>query len=387
MNTLSTGSGAYHPEKRPRRAAPGVLLLFILTFFLCTCASLKDAGPGQPPVAVQALRWPQAEEAFRHDRGWLGGDGAYSVVLGGGRVLWLFGDSFIGDGQSRDRHHSLVVRNAVAIQKGPDPASAKVQFFWKTRAGKPEAFFPAQGETWFWPGSGIMVQGRLLVFLMEIAPAQGALGFEPRGWAAALVPNPADEPGAWSMATLRVPGNPYGVIVGSACCLVEGDFLYTFGADARSHGAYLVRWKLADAARGDLHAPEWWTGKGGWVVQDKLYRMPEPLFRDAQMEFTVHYEPALGRYVEVQTGSFTDHCLVLRWSRSLTGPWSEGKRFYCPDGDEGLLVYAGKAHPGLIGGDLICTLAKNSLDPERLLDDDSLYYPVFIRGTYREGGE
>ena len=372
------------PVRAARGIALGVLFLLLLSLVLSTCTTLRDFAPGeQAPPAVAAERWPQAEEAFRRDRFWLGGDGASSVPLGGDRVLWLFGDSLIGDGKSRDRRQSLVVRNTVAIQNGLDPSSAAVAFSWKTRAGKPEAFFPSKGETWYWPGSGVLVRGRLLVFLMEISPAPGELGFDASGWAAVLVENPGDEPGSWRMTSLDVPGNRFRVVVGSACCFVEGGHLYAFGADASSLGAFLVRWTLEAAASGDLGRPEWWAGKGGWVAQEKLARAPEPLFRDAQMEFTVHREPALGRYVAVQTGSFTDHCLVLRSSRSLTGPWSAKKGFYCPEEPGGVLVYAGKAHPGLAGADLVCTLATNSLDADRVLGDDRLYFPVFVRGTYR----
>jgi hypothetical protein len=366
---------------------PVALLPVILVFILCTCTSLHDIGHEPAPVRVDAQRWLQAEESFRRDKYWLGGDGAYSVVLGPGRMLWLFGDSFIGNGLSRCRRDAAIVRNTVAVQTGSDPASASLKFHWKAREGSPDAFFPSQGESWYWPGSGILIEGRLLVFLMEISPERGGLGFAPRGWGAVLVANPNDDPDAWSMTMLSVPANRFQVLVGSACCLAQGDFLYAFGADARDHGAYLVRWRLSDAARGDLKAPQWWMGRGGWVAQEELPARPEPLFGAAQMEYTVHYEPRLGRYVEVQTGSFMDPCLTLRSSASLTAGWSEKRGFYCPTGTEGLLVYAGKAHPGLAGGDIICTMAVNSLDEKRLLDNDSLYYPVFVRGTYRAPGK
>jgi hypothetical protein len=386
MDIKSPGLGQSGSAGRPGISLPraGAAIFLLLALILCACPSRKE--PEHTSVEIEARRWPQAEEAFRHDRFWLGGDGAYSVVLGQDRVLWLFGDSFIGDGKTRDRRRALIVRNSVAIQKGLDPSAATVRFSWGTRGGKPDAFFPNPGKNWYWPGSGILIEGRLLLFLMEIAPSQGGLGFEPRGWGAVLIPNPRSNPPAWRVARLKVPGNPFGVIVGSACCLTEGGYLYVFGADSRSHGAYLVRWPVADAARGDLKAPEWLAKGKGWVAQDRLAGIPAPLFRDAQMEFTVHYEPSLKRYVEVQTGSFTDHCLVFRLSDSLVGAWPDGSRFFCPGGTQGLLVYAGKAHPGLGGGDLVCTMAMSSLDPGRLLDEDGLYYPVFVRGAYRAQG-
>ena len=45
-------------------------------------------------------------------------------------------------------------------------------------------------------------------------------------------------------------------------------------------------------------------------------------------------------------------------------------------------VYAGKAHPELIGADLVATYAANSFDFSELVADPSLYYPRFVRVSY-----
>src|SRR5215467_7748298 len=45
--------------------------------------------------AQTAAPWPEADCIFRSDPRWLGADAAFSVDLGQGRVLWLFGDSFV----------------------------------------------------------------------------------------------------------------------------------------------------------------------------------------------------------------------------------------------------------------------------------------------------
>jgi len=364
------------------------LALAFLALSILSCSGPAPAGRTPPPFGLHAQRWPEAEMLFQRDRYWLGGDGAYSLILGPGRMLWLFGDSFIGNGVSRDRKKAEVVRNTIAIQKGCDPADSTAAFYWKTAEGKPAAFFPSHKPSWYWPGSGIRVKDRLLVFLMEVEPSENRLGFALRGWDAMLVTNPDEDPAQWNMTDLEAPQNRFGVIVGSACCIAEGGYLYAFGADAVHHGAFLVRWRLSDAARGSLAGIEWWTGPGGWLGQDRLTCRPDPLFPEAQMEYTVHYERISGRFFEIQTGSFFDHCLTYRSSKSLTGPWSGKIRFYRPQetGAGGLLVYAGKAHPDLAGADLVCTYALNSLDQERLLADNSLYYPVFVRAdiTMRE---
>ena len=46
-------------------------------------------------VSVSVSTWPEADTLFRQDPYWLGGDASASVDLGGGRILWLIGDSFI----------------------------------------------------------------------------------------------------------------------------------------------------------------------------------------------------------------------------------------------------------------------------------------------------
>ncbi len=365
-----------------------ILLSGIFAYILFACSNGAISSQGDESFAFSARRWHEAEQSFRGDDHWLGGDGAYSVDLKSGRVLWIFGDSFIGKGESRQRKDASLVRNTVAVQRGYDPAEAPVTFYWGTKDGLPDAFFPSSRSNWYWPGSGAMVMSRLLVFLMDIEPSSGGFGFAAKGWAAVMIENPGEEPGLWKKSRLRTPENSFGVVIGSACCFVLDGYLYAFGAHALDHGAYPVRWNLTDAAQGNLMNPQWWTGEAGWVGQDKLTRRPRALFPDAQMEYTVHYESALGRFVEVQTDSFTGHCLVYRWSKNLTGPWSEKRKLYCPPATEtkDLLVYAGKAHHSLKGADLVCTYALNTLDMERLMGDDSVYYPVFIKAGMRKAG-
>ena len=44
---------------------------------------------------------------------WLGGDGAYSIDLGGDRTLWLFGDSFIA---TSDAHLGTLSRSGPYVR-------------------------------------------------------------------------------------------------------------------------------------------------------------------------------------------------------------------------------------------------------------------------------
>ncbi len=192
MNCLRSTS-----ESAIKRAPVRTLLLDIV--LILAVLHLWSAGlcaqaviPGSPSYRIEAARWEAAEKIFRSDPRWLGGDGAASVDLGHGRVLWLFGDSFIDPSGSGSRRTSDLVRNSIAVQTGYDPTNASMQFAWKMKDGKPAAFFARQGENWFWPASGIMVGNRLLIFLMEVGTAGNELGFEARGWKAVLINNPQE---------------------------------------------------------------------------------------------------------------------------------------------------------------------------------------------------
>src|SRR4249920_1937958 len=114
---------------------------------------------------AQVARWPDATARFRGAGLWLGADSAYSVDLGEGRVLWLFGDTFIDptrDG-SRTNGPNQFVRNSVALQTATsetaryDLSQSELRFFTgPARDGVASSFFPdtAEGD-WYWPLSGI----------------------------------------------------------------------------------------------------------------------------------------------------------------------------------------------------------------------------------------
>src|SRR4030095_2106298 len=57
-----------------------------------------STGPATAPVETTTVHKDAAfTQFFRQSSGWVAGDGAISVPLSDGRVLWLFGDSHIDD--------------------------------------------------------------------------------------------------------------------------------------------------------------------------------------------------------------------------------------------------------------------------------------------------
>jgi len=134
-------------------------------------------------------------------------------------------------------------------------------------------------------------------------------------------------------------------------------------------------------------SPQWWAGKSrGWIEQSQISVKPAPLFSDAQTEFTVHYEPAIEKYIQIQVKGFGATNLALRIADRLEGSWSPIKTFYRPKESNrpDAFVYAGKAHPQLLGAGLILTYVPSSFDGlKALIPDTSLYYPKFLKGKFK----
>jgi len=365
----------------------GVLTsLVLLSLVACARASTPAPATAEPPSSdlIQAEPWPEADALFRTDPEWLGSDDAYSIDLGNGRVLWLFGDTFISTSKRNVRRRSAMIRNSVGLQSGYDPSSAAMAFYWRAEDGEPGSFFPEDGETWFWPGHGIALEGKLLVFLMATRASSEGLGFEHAGWRAVSVAHPERPPSEWHLEWLETPENPFGLVV-SGSVIQMGEHVWAFSVREPDHTIHLVRWPVAQVMDDDLSQPQWWAGEAqGWVMQQDLLDAPQARFSEGHTEFTVHYEPSLDQFLEIQTVGFGQADLGFRLADAPTGTWTPIERFYRPEEYEvsNVLIYAAKAHPHLTGADLVLTYATNTHPFARLVRRDDLYYPRFLRASF-----
>ena len=385
---------------------------------------------GGSPVVGRA--WPQADGLFRRIPGWNGADAAYSVPLSGERTLWLFGDTFVGPA----RRGARMVHNTIGIQQGSDPSAAPLTPHMGGTPEDPKPFFPAEPGTWLWPMAGARTPIGVVVFFMQVRSArpdlptvldswraEGSLNFfEVFDWTAALIHNPDDPVSSWRVDRLPTPPAVNRVMPGAGA-FADADHLYAYGwrdghelrpgrfrKKPRYRGfwrprlAYLARWPVEQVPTG-LHDPQWWCGSGWTGDQTRAVAVID----GPATEFTVHREVD-GTFVLTEMAGWltgVDGVRALRGlrvlkrlptaSRLLTrlgllrvslslrrapapqGPWSEPVRLHTPRVARDVLVYAGKAHPQLSGGGLVCTYAQIALKADRTLDDDSLYYPRFVR--------
>jgi len=355
----------------------------------------------RPTAATSALRpvdvpcfeasaWREADRLFHRDPHWVGADVASTVDLGSGRILWLFGDTWVDTSGRATRRGARMISNSVAIQTGTDPATAVIKFYWgKAADGKPDALFPDRGKESLWFGNGVRIRDRLVLFfartLRGVGEAAGGLGFEHIGWTAVMVENPDDEPSAWRVRPLETPANPVGILVGYADVLRLGDHVFALGSQnpVKSHPIYAARWLADDVRRGDLRRPEWWAGnRVGWIP-DSSSLQRYPLFENGRSELSVHQDHVTQRFIAVQSLAFGPSDVMLRASPTLAGPWTAPRMVYRPPEyyRPHVAIYAAKGHPELTGADLVLTYVWSSFQFSDLFTDSLSYYPRFVRLT------
>jgi hypothetical protein len=352
-----------------------------LTLDACAHPQAKDPAPagrcGLPPLRP----WPEADALFQRDPVWLGADAAYSVDLGAGRVLWLFGDTFLARSAARSRQGAWFVRNSVGVQSGGyDPSRAHVTFAWGTRGGVPVSFFPEVGEHWFWPLGAVRLPSRLVLFLLEERRTPSGLGFEAVGTKVVFATALDRDPAAWTFTEGNLPAFPVPLAFGAAVAR-RGPYVYAFATRERGdHSVSLARFDASALDAGDASSPLFLVG-GAWralgaSAPDVVF--PGDARDDPPTELSV--QPTTdGAWIAVHSVGFGAAPIAVRTAPAIEGPWSRACEVFAPPpGLEGTLVYAAKAHPELTGGSLVLTYATNG--PEaRVAADPSLYVPRFVR--------
>ena len=347
---------------------PGILMVNVLL------AQALDSSS----MTITARSWASADSLFLGDHIWLGGDAASSIDIGDGRVLWLFGDSFIALDSTSSRRKSTMVRNTVAVQRGYDPSSASIQFYRGLRNNTATDFFKESDDWDLWPRHGVRIGEHLLIVLARVQSVEEGLGFQEIGWTVAVVHNPGNEPPQWNLEFVSTPPSPLDMTMVPATLLRSGEFLYAYMVGGPNpHPVYLARWPANDAAAGILTSPQWWTGNlSRWKVADDSIAKPIRLF-DGQTEFSVHYDSTTGKYIQIQTVGFGAADLAFRSADSLQGTWSALQRFYRPPefGYPEVLIYSARTHVEQQAAGLVVTYNVNSFDFGELVRNSNLYYP------------
>ena len=315
---------------------------------------------------------------FKTDSYWRGADGAATVELPYGGILWLFSDTFIDqDGTGKRSNARHMIRNSIAIQDSTSLFS-DLTFYFKGPNEQPEDFFPLPGDSWLWTGHGIMVNEKLVIFLIEeVEKDTGSFGFEAIGWYVAVIDNPNDNPDQWKIHYLKGT-DTFGIIVGSSAVLKDEAYVYAFGEkEPSTHETYLLRIENDKLITGDFSNLQWWQDNR-WTSE--FHDKPEAsVLFIGQTEFSVHYDKTLEKFVQIQTYGFGKASIGYRLADHPYGPWSEPVLFFTPEiTDDTELVYTANSHPEFKSGGLIITYNVNSSDLSRLIINEDIYFPKII---------
>lgn len=303
----------------------------------------------------------------RSGPGWTGGDGARSVLLPDGRVLWAFGDTFLGsvrpDGSRAA--DSPLVHNTIAIQDG----DCLETHFGGTAAAPRDLVTPATSGHWFWSGDPI-VDGRTV----EIVMTEWALG--PGGdWQ-----HVGDSLARFSLPDLELqsvvalPG-PTDVMWGEHV-LVDGAWTYVYGL--RSADPFQRYLHVARVPTGQLGQPSswrFWTGSG-WSADPPDSTSILTGVADADVIPTGDGYVLLAQ----QQGYFPSLEIYAYRSSSPVGPWSAPDLLTTiPTPEAGVFTYGAMPHPEFTDGDsLLIGYSVNSFGAGAVYANAGEYRPRFL---------
>lgn len=370
---------------------------------------------GCTTVGFDSRDVPCGPPQFAYADGWLGGDAAFSVPLGGERTVWLFGDTFVGSPDQKDRIGSKFIHNSIGISECLPNGTWQIEYAWGVDdEGSPSAFFHDTSEdTYWWLFDGFVFEGALYVGLLivEGSEPRGPLNlpFRYRGMRLARVENPHDDPRQWR--TVILPLSDSRIAFPGSAMVVHGDYVYLFAfldRDATRYPRILARIPLV-GLKGPTARPidhleyldrsrEW---KPGFEPDDALVVM-----EDDASEMSVNFHSESGRWVAVYnypniTIEFPrvppSDLVYMRTAESLEGPWSEpASIFRIPELDSrdldgrhpNTFCYAAKGHQEQArSGHLLLTYVCNLFTPkgadpfEILLDlmvEMHLYRPIAV---------
>jgi hypothetical protein len=366
---------------RARRAA-GVVLALAASLAAApgaTASSGPEVCPGRhAPTLESTATEPHLTAAFTHygntGGGWTGGDSTYSVPLPGGRLLWLFSDTFLGtvnpDG-SRPADGPIVNNTFVEQRR------ERFRTIHGGTAQEPTAVLPPPApDAWYWLADGELGKPGLQVVFQRydrFGPGQWDWGFSGNVLG-------RFDPGDYELRDVTPLPSATKVAWGSWIDRV-GPHTYVYGV--RDLGA-VKHMQIARVRGDDLRRPwEFFTGDG-WSADE---RDAADVMPNVANEYSVTRYRGVYMLITQDTSFPFNTEVVAYFSCSPTGPFvARTKLFDTPEtgasgtcGDPDVFTYNAHEHPELRRGNrLLVTYNVNSFDFADDLRDVTIYRPRFV---------
>lgn len=386
---------------------------FLVSSDLLSCggSQMSSVQPPPPPSAECA-----SAAYFPCQQGWLGADGAYSVPLGNGSILWIFADTFVGPATATSRTQSSgFIHNSIAISTCSGQ-SCSYQYYWagiNTSNPGPVFSVPGSSTDWFWPMDGFVYNGTLYLALMQMhaTGSGGAFGFAYSGAQLASISNFTASPSQWTISyqTLNTGGS---AVPGASIVIGQGlngnpdpsnpqgaDYAYFFTvvpATSSSSPPYMALLRLPLAQLNTAARPgntNWEYLKtdstwGSWLDTDTVLPSDNaPVINPGATEMTVRYHSSTNQWIAVYPLGLANKAYYAI-SSSMTSSWGQSKSLYSyPEMQPGntnytpnVFCYAAKEHIELeLANQLVFTYACNSTQASDVTGNMNLYRPVVVQ--------
>jgi len=373
MKAKSSPRFAFLIALAKRSLQPGtclVSLTWLATSSNALAAAAATAVTVTPDNAFQAMFESYGNNNTLLDD-WTGADGALSVVLPDGRVVWDFSDTFLGFVNS-DRSRppgQPFINNSMIVQ---DSGTLVQTLHGGTAQSPTSLIIPGDQNSWYWVGDMTVEGDRLRVFVMEFTrTGPGIFDFQWVGNAIAsfLLPD----------LTLEnvVPTHGENSVMYGAALLEESGYTYIYGTeDVSGTEKYL---HIARATSGNvLGGWEFYTGTGWSSDPTSSARLRKGVgngFGVAKVG---------NRFLLFTMDSLIAFSaeLVMYSSSKPEGPFANRTHVYwTPQSRQGLFTYDAHIHPEFTDaqGRLLVSYDVNSFDFHDLLADVGSYRPRFIR--------
>jgi len=362
--------------------------------------TIQAATTYNPSVAAA----PEWTRMFDRSSGWTGGDGIFSVPLSGykgpdhaagGKTLFLFSDTFIGnvDSATGARKNAVLIHNSLAVLDGAEPDPAKIHFLWakNDKGAALTPFVPNTPSTvgknsWYWLQDGYYHNGYVYSLPLIVTASTEGLGFQVIGIGFLKIPiGPDGEPDLAGTSQKDTPlfhtdaaktfwfGNGIMPNTVEAGAPNPDGYVYIYGRT----GLYVAR-VLPDDFE---DFPKWrfWDGQG-WpqdIAASASLGLGGP-----ELSVTPVAQGALkGKFLLVSMS--LEQNAFVRVGDSPAGPFGNRINFYStPEWNTTgpIYTYNAKAHPSLSSnGDWLVSYNVNTPDWNLNLADAHIYHPRFLK--------
>jgi len=356
-------------------------LISLSSLILFACAKDEDVVPGSAesaaPKSIQTTQLITSPANYYTNLfnlsggGWTGGDGAYSIPLPDGRILWTFGDSFLGTvNPDYSRPGSPLYNNIFVVQDGNELT---------TLAGgtpqNPTAYVLPIGNPnhWYWPGDGTVIGNKLYVFMLRLKSngSGGVFGFEHIGTDMAVFSLP-DLQLIEQYPIVRTTKILWGVSI-----YEEEGYIYTYGTRV-TFGRMALAARMAISNPGEL---EFWNGTTWTSNLDATAYLEGPNGTDVHVSNQFSVFKRGSKYHLMTQDDFLGTGLKLYTSDSPVGPWLNPINFYnTPETGGDIWTYNAFAHPHIEHPTkgMLVTYSVNSFNFGDIFEDARNYRPRFI---------